>query len=72
MAAPRAPQAIPKRAESKQLKGAPKPDLPGKIFDFGTRTLSKINSPVADARKDNFPCISGVLKPSIPLSTIKP
>jgi hypothetical protein len=45
---------------------------PGKIFAFGTFTSTKINSPVDEARKESFPCISGVEKPSIPLSTIKP
>ena len=72
MAAPKAPHAIPKRAESRQLNGAPKPDRFGKILLLGTLTFSKINSPVDDALKDSFPCISGVEKPSIPLSTINP
>ena len=44
----------------------------GKMFAFGTFTSTKINSPVAEARKDNFPCISGVENPSIPRSTTKP
>src|SRR6056300_2036048 len=72
MAAPKAPQAIPKRALSKQESGAPRPSRPGKMFDFGTRTLSKTNSPVAEARSDHLLCVSGVVKPSIPRSTMIP
>ena len=44
----------------------------GKILDLGTFTSTKINSPVAEALKDNLPCISGVEKPSIPRSTNNP
>ena len=54
MAAPIAPQAIPKRAESKHPNGAPSPDLFGNKFSFGTFTLSKINSPVDEALKDHL------------------
>ena len=67
-----APQAMPYLAESRQDRGAPNPDLPGRTLFFGTLTLLKISSPVAEARKDHLLWVSGVLKPSIPLSTIKP
>ncbi|CAI8339969.1 MAG: Uncharacterised protein [Flavobacteriaceae bacterium] len=72
MAAPIAPHAIPYLAESKQPRGAPSPDLLGKIFSFGTFTLSNINSPVELALRDHLLCVSGVENPSIPLSTINP
>ena len=72
MAAPMAPQAIPNLAESKQPSGAPKPDLFGSKFSLGTFTLSKISSPVADARSDHLLCVSGVENPSIPRSTSNP
>src|SRR5690606_12656387 len=69
---PIAPHAIPKRAESRQLKGAPRPERPVNKFCLGTFTLSNTSSPVVEARRDHFPLVSGVLKPSIPLSTISP
>ena len=46
-----APHAIPYRAESKHPSGAPKPSFFGNKFSFGTLTLSKTNSPVAEAHK---------------------
>ena len=52
-----APQAIPYRAESKQPSGAPSPDLLGNKFSLGTFTLSKINSPVDEARSDHLLCV---------------
>ena len=67
-----APHAIPYLALSKQDNGAPKPLRPGSKFSLGTLTLSKTNSPVEDALKDHLLCVSGVVKPSIPLSTIIP
>ena len=67
-----APHEIPYLAESKQPNGAPNPDLFGNKFSFGTFTLSKINSPVAEARSDHLLCVSGVENPSIPRSTINP
>jgi len=72
MAAPIAPHEIPYLAESKHSKGAPSPDLFGNKFSLGTFTLSKISSPVAEARKDHLLCVSGVEKPYIPRSTISP
>ena len=72
MAAPIAPHAIPKRAESRHPNGAPSPDLFGNKFSFGTFTLSKINSPVDEALKDHLLWVSGVEKPSIPRSTTSP
>src|SRR5690606_10659681 len=67
-----APQAIPYLAESRQPSGAPNPDLFGSKFSFGTFTLSKISSPVAEALSDHLLWVSGVVKPSIPRSTISP
>ena len=49
-----APQAMPYLAESRQDRGAPNPDLPGRTLFFGTLTLLKISSPVAEARKDHL------------------
>ena len=54
------------------MSGAPSPDFPGRIFSFGTLTLSKINSPVEEALNDHLLWVSGVEKPSMPLSTITP
>ena len=59
---PIVPQAIPYLAESKQLRGAPNPSLLGRIFSLGILTLSNTNSPVAEALKLHFPCVSGVEK----------
>src|SRR5215213_1256813 len=72
MAAPNAPHAIPYRAFVRHPKGPLRPFTFGKIFSFGTFTLSKTSSPVADARRLHLPCVVGVLNPSIPLSTTKP
>src|SRR5829696_1730850 len=72
MAAPNAPHAIPYRAFVRHPKGPLRPFTLGKIFSFGTFTLSKTSSPVADARRLHLPCVVGVLKPSIPLSTTRP
>ena len=46
--------------------------MAGSIFFFGTLTLSNINSPVADALRDHLLWVSGVVNPSMPLSTIIP
>src|SRR4029079_6536340 len=72
IAAPIAPQAIPYLAFVKQLNGPFKPFTLGKLCSFGTFTLSKTKSPVADARKLHLPCVVGVVKPSMPLSRIRP
>lgn len=48
------------------------PLISGKIFSLGTLTLSKTNSPVAEARKLHLLCVSGVENPSIPRSTTIP
>ena len=69
---PIVPHAMPYLAESKQPSGAPKPSLLGKIFSLGIFTLSKTNSPVAEALKLHLLWVSGVENPSIPLSTITP
>ena len=61
-----APQAMPKRAESRHIIGAPNPLLFGRRFSLGTFTSVKTNSPVALARKLHWPCVSGVVKPGIP------
>src|ERR1044071_2979409 len=72
MAAPIAPHAIPYLALVKQPSGPFNPFTFGRIFDFGTFTLSKTSSPVAEARRLHLPCVVGVVNPSIPLSTISP
>src|SRR5580765_8825762 len=72
MAAPTAPHEIPYRAELRQPRGPFNPFTFGKIFSFGTFTLSKTSSPVDDARKLHLPWVVGVVNPSIPLSTINP
>src|SRR3569833_2961515 len=41
-------------------------------YSLSTKTLSKTSSTVADALYDHLLCVSGVVKPSIPRSTIKP
>jgi len=61
-----------RKAESKQPKGAPNPDLFGNRFSLGTFTLSNINSPVEEALNDHLLWVSGVENPSIPRSTIRP
>ena len=72
MAAPIAPQAIPYLAFVKHPSGPFNPLMFGKIFSLGTFTLSNTSSPVALARRLHLPCVVGVLKPSMPLSTIIP
>ena len=42
------------------------------MFSSGTTTSSKNSAPVADARRLNLFSISGVLKPFVPHSTMKP
>ena len=44
----------------------------GNRFSLGTLTLAKTNSPVAEALNDHLLWVSGVVKPSIPRSTIRP
>src|SRR5207253_10697999 len=72
MAAPIAPHDIPYRALFKQPNGPLRPFTFGKIFSFGTFTLSNTSSPVADARRLHLPCVVGVVNPSIPRSTTNP
>src|SRR3569832_634451 len=72
MAAPIAPHEIPYRAELRQPSGPFSPFTLGKIFSFGTFTLSNTNSPVALARSDHLPCVSGVVLPFFPRSTTIP
>src|SRR5436853_1186136 len=72
MAAPTAPHEIPYRAELRQPNGPFNPFTFGKIFSFGIFTLSNTSSPVALARNDHLPCVSGVVNPCIPRSTINP
>src|SRR6476660_6228115 len=72
MAAPTVPHAIPYRAFVKQLSGPFNPFTFGRIFSFGTFTLSKTNSPVADARRLHLPWVVGVVNPFIPLSNTSP
>ena len=59
-------------AEFRQPSGPFSPLTFGRIFSFGTFTLSNTNSPVALARNDHLPCVSGVLNPGIPRSRIIP
>src|SRR5258706_3393433 len=66
------PHEIPYRAELRQPSGPFNPLTFGKIFSFGTFTLSKTSSPVALARSDHLPCVSGVVNPFIPRSRISP
>src|ERR1700761_3493925 len=72
MAAPTTPQAMPYRALVRQLRGPLSPLTLGRMFCFGTFTLSKTSSPVADARRLHLPWVVGVENPSMPLSTITP
>src|SRR5688572_6644883 len=67
-----APQAIPYLAFVRQPNGPFNPFTLGKIFAFGTFTLSNTSSPVADARRLHLPCVVGVVNPFIPLSRIRP
>ena len=71
-AAPVTPQMIPKRASVRQPSGPLSPRTSGSIADAGTRTSSKINSLVIDARSEILWCTSCVVNPGVPFSTRKP
>mmetsp|Transcript_22897 Transcript_22897/g.67365 ORF Transcript_22897/g.67365 Transcript_22897/m.67365 type:complete len:287 (+) Transcript_22897:203-1063(+) len=59
-AAPRAPHAMPYRAELRQANGPPRPRARGSMFASGTRTPSSRMEPVIEARSDSLPGIGGV------------
>ena len=63
MAAPIAPQAIPKRAESKHIKGALNPDLPLHIIP--NKPSAKINSDNAVSIFGNFNYLCDVKQDNI-------
>ena len=71
-AAPITPKAMPKRALFRQLKGPLSPLTSGNMLPPGTRTLSIMIMPVTDARSENLPSITGVVRPGMPRSSTKP
>ena len=71
-AAPNTPQEIPNRALLRHENGPFKPLTVGKIFYFGTLTLSKVISPVIEAFNESLPLILLACRPFIPFSRIKP
>ena len=51
---------MPKRAELRQEKGAPRPFALGRMASGPTRASARKMEPVSDARRLNFPSILGV------------
>lgn len=71
-AAPKTPQDIPNRALFRHENGPFSPFTVGKMFCFGTLTLSKVISPVIEAFNDSFPLILLADNPFIPFYRINP
>ena len=67
-----APQAMPKRALFRQVKGPFRPRTSGKAFSSGTNTSSITISPVIEARRPTLPWMAGADRPFMPLSRMKP
>mmetsp|Transcript_31908 Transcript_31908/g.92696 ORF Transcript_31908/g.92696 Transcript_31908/m.92696 type:complete len:264 (-) Transcript_31908:397-1188(-) len=72
LAAPMAPQEMPKRALFRQEKGPPNPRASGSWFSAGTGTSSMKIIPVAEARRENFPSILGAERPAKSFSKMNP
>src|SRR5215831_8799677 len=72
MAAPMAPQPIPKRAWFKHMSGDFNPPEPGKTFSAGMRTSCSDKPEVTEARSDHLPWIFSALNPGVLVSTRKP
>src|SRR5699024_5551409 len=56
----------------RQVNGPLRPLISGNVFSSGTKTSSKTNSPVSEARSDILYFVLGALYPSISFSTRKP
>src|SRR5208337_2386555 len=72
MAAPSAPQPMPKRAWLRQLSGPRRPVTPGRRFASEISQSESERPEVTEARNDHLPWTSHAVKPVAPFSTRKP
>ena len=63
---------MPNRASDRQLSGPDRPRAPGSRADSGSRTSSRLNSEVTEARSDILRVISRALKPGVSVGTANP
>src|ERR1017187_6198299 len=72
LAAPVTPPAMPNRASVRHDSGPLSPETPGNTASAGSRTSSRCNSDVMDARRDSFLWMSLAVKPAVPRGTRNP
>src|SRR5438128_11559832 len=72
IADPMAPQAMPYRACVRHPSGYLMPFVSGRTLSAGMRQSSKKSCDVTEARSENLPMWSAVLKPAVPFSTRNP
>ena len=63
---------MPNRASDRQASGPDNPRAPGSLASSGSRTSSRLNSEVTDARSDSLCVISRALKPGVDVGTANP
>ena len=63
---------MPNRASDRQANGPDKPRAPGSFASSGSRTSSRLNSEVTEARSDILWVISLALNPGVDVGTANP